>query len=106
MNESAEIKEFDIFGHKVRFKPDASEGFSAEDVINLLKKTGENIDPDSKLTSSKKLLLVALKIASEKIKIEEKFRGDLVDLEVNIDEIICHLQEISNEAPDISSSLN
>jgi len=98
MIESESIQEFNIFGHKVRFKPDSSESFTAQEVIDLLENTGREIGEGHNLSETKKLLLTALKIASQKVKLEKVLSTNVTKLESEVDMAIELLNQFE-EAP-------
>ena len=95
MNKSNELKEFEIFGQKVRFRPDASSGFEPEEVIALLNKIDSEVDPENKLSNQNKLLLATLKVAGENFKLKNLLKENVSEIEHTLDEAIDFVSKFS-----------
>ena len=86
-NKEKEYREFEILGHKVRFRPENGSLVTAENVIKLIQ--NEVLDVDKKIGSSRasdKFLLVALKLANERLTMEQELRQSLNKLEDKLNE--------------------
>jgi hypothetical protein len=86
MSNIEEFKEFEILGHKVRFRPDNAGQVTADSVVKLLKRELEEVEKkiDSARASARasdKFLLVALKLANDRLFMEEEVRESISNLE-------------------------
>jgi cell division protein ZapA (FtsZ GTPase activity inhibitor) len=88
--------EFEIAGHKLRFNPDGEESIEAAEVVGLVQSELNRINPnpDEPITS-KKILLVALKIAADKVKLEKDYQSNLKSLQESIDEAMSFIDKFS-----------
>jgi len=102
MSNKDEFKEFEILGHKVRFRPDNSGLITADRVVNLLKEELKDIDQKmdfskSSVRASDKFLLVALKLANDRLFMEDEVKHSITNLEHRLNEAqIIIDQQISN----------
>lgn len=93
---TTEVKEFDILGHKVRFSPGDGEAVSADEVVQLLQKETEEISAAKGYRGdSQTALLVALKIAMDKLKIEKEYRDNIDQLQSSVDEAMSFIEKFS-----------
>ncbi len=84
MNESNEIKEFDILGHKVRLT-ESSTDISPEEVIQLLKaEIGSITNHSSNLDRSKTILLASLKLAADNVRLKKECKEQINSFESSI----------------------
>jgi len=91
MSNKDELKEFEILGHRVRFRPDNSGRITADRVVKLIKDELNEIDhkmdlSKSSIRASDKFLLVALKLANDKLFVEEEVRNSISSLEQRMNE--------------------
>lgn len=95
MESLREPAEFDVFGFKVRFKPSGEYSFvSAQDVVDVVNR--EAYDLKSRmagLNQSQIAILVALKIASEKIALEHEFKESLDKLSRDAKDALKYIDE-------------
>lgn len=84
--EPTESMEFDIFGHKVRFTPKGDESVDAQRVVELLTREAAAISENGYQGDSRTALLVALKLANDKLQLEKDYQKNLEELQGSIGE--------------------
>ncbi len=82
--EPTEVMEFDIFGHKVRFTPQGNEIVNAQEVVALLNKEASEISSNGYQGDGRTALLVALKLANDKLQLEKDYQKSLEELQSSI----------------------
>ncbi|MDH4467415.1 MAG: cell division protein ZapA [Bacteriovoracaceae bacterium] len=86
-DKAEEYREFEILGHKVRFRPENGSLVTAENVIKLIQ--NEVCEVDKKISSARasdKFLLVALKLANERLAMEQELKQSIDKLEIRLNE--------------------
>ncbi len=99
-------KEFDILSHKVRLRDNESSTTDAQKVVDLLNKEITAISSmNSRLEPNKKILLAALKIAGDHVRLKDECKQQMVSFENSISEAMTLIDKfkIVEESP---STLN
>lgn len=103
--ENSDSLVYDILGFKVKFKPpgsdknDLPEGVEIKEVVALLQKELDHLSAMLPQVGSTKLaILAALKLASQKIALENEFRTTVLKFETDI---VRALQSIEEASPKI-----
>lgn len=105
-NEVNEYKEFEILDQKIRFKPSSADEVQANEIVELVQKEISAITKEGKVFGSSRIaLLVALKIAGDKIKLENEYQGNLNNLQGSIDDAINFIDKF-NFSSENEASLN
>ncbi len=95
MTQSQE-QEFDVLGCKVKFKPSLNDSHNAKAVIDLvLSEIQELKSKRPMLRDTDVAVLVALKMATDKIQIEDEYKSNILKLEASLETA---LQAVSLEA--------
>jgi cell division protein ZapA len=95
MTQSQE-KEFDVLGCKVTFKPERNDSHNAKAVIDLVLREIEDLRlKRPKLRDTDVAVLVALKIATDKMQLEDEYKENILKLEESLETA---LQALGHEA--------
>ena len=95
MTQSQE-KEFNVLGCKVKYRPEQNDSHNAKAVIDLvLSEIQELKSKRPMLRDTDVAVLVALKMATEKIQIEDEYKSNILKLEASLETA---LQAVSLEA--------
>jgi len=95
MTESQE-KEFNVLGCKVKYRPEQNDSHNAKAVIDLvLSEIQELKSKRPMLRDTDVAVLVALKMATDKIQIEDEYKSNILKLEASLETA---LQAVSLEA--------
>lgn len=95
MTQSQE-KEFDVLGCKVKYRPEQNDSHNAKAVIDLvLSEIQELKSKRPMLRDTDVAVLVALKMATDKIQIEDEYKTNILKLESSLETA---LQAVSLEA--------
>lgn len=95
MTESQE-KEFDVLGCKVTYKPERDDSHNARAVIELVLREIEDLRlKRPKLRDTDVAVLVALKIATDKLQLEDEYKRNILKLEESLQ---AALQALGHEA--------
>ncbi len=95
MTESQE-KEFNVLGCKVKYHPEQNDSHNAKAVIDLvLSEIQELKSKRPMLRDTDVAVLVALKMATDKIQIEDEYKSNILKLEASLETA---LQAVSLEA--------
>lgn len=101
----SECNDFEILGFKVRFKSDGAdgsfpEGVSAKSVVDLVKKESMLIAQSmSGLSNGNVAILAALKIAAEKLALENDYKANIDKLQNTSAEALNLIEHITLIAP-------
>lgn len=88
MTQSQE-KEFDVLGCKVKFRPELNDSHNAKAVIDLvLSEIQELKSKRPMLRDTDVAVLVALKMATEKMQIEDEYKNDILKLEASLETVL------------------
>jgi cell division protein ZapA (FtsZ GTPase activity inhibitor) len=95
MTQSQE-QEFDVLGCKVTYKPERNDSHNAKAVIDLIIREIEDLRlKRPKLRDTDVAVLVALKIATEKLQLEDEYKTNILKLEESLETA---LQTLGSEA--------
>lgn len=95
MTQSQE-QEFDVLGCKVKYRPEHNDNHNAKAVIDLvLSEVQELKSKRPMLRDTDVAVLVALKMATEKMQIEDEYKTNILKLEESLETA---LQAVSIEA--------
>ena len=75
------IGEYELFGRRVNFKPEASHNIDPARVVNLVEDEVARIRSTSGIQTSEALLLAALKFALDRIVLEESMKENITQLQ-------------------------
>ena len=85
MTQSQE-KEFDVLGCKVKYRPERNDSHNAKAVIDLvLSEIQEFKSKRPMLRDTDVAVLVALKMATDKIQIEDEYKTNILKLEASLE---------------------
>lgn len=85
MTQSQE-KEFDVLGCKVKYRPERNDSHNAKAVIDLvLSEIQELKSKRPMLRDTDVAVLVALKMATDKIQIEDEYKTNILKLEASLE---------------------
>lgn len=85
MTESQE-KEFNVLGCKVTLRPEQSDSHNAKAVVDLVQREVEELKSKRPmLRDTDVAVLVALKMATEKIQIEDEYKANILKLEESLE---------------------
>lgn len=85
MTQSQE-QEFDVLGCKVKYRPEHNESQNAKAVIDLVQReVSELKSKRPMLRDTDVAVLVALKMATEKMQIEDEFKANILKLEESLE---------------------
>lgn len=95
MTQSQE-KEFDVLGCKVKYRPERNDSHNAKAVIDLvLSEIQELKSKRPMLRDTDVAVLVALKMATDKMQVEDEYKTNILKLEASLETA---LQAVSLEA--------
>ena len=95
MTQSQE-KEFDVLGCKVKYRPERNDSHNAKAVIDLvLSEIQELKSKRPMLRDTDVAVLVALKMATDKLLVEDEYKTNILKLEASLETA---LQAVSLEA--------
>ncbi|HXH75546.1 MAG TPA: cell division protein ZapA [Bacteriovoracaceae bacterium] len=81
--------EFNVLGCKVKVRPDQDESHNAMAVVNLVNAEIQQLKISRPmLRDTDVAVLVALKIATEKMQIEEEYKTNLIKLETSLEQAL------------------
>lgn len=85
MTQSQE-QEFNVLGCKVKFRPEQNDSHNAKAVIDLvLSEVNELKSKRPMLRDTDVAVLVALKMATEKLQVEEEYKENILKLEKSLE---------------------
>lgn len=88
MTQSQE-KEFDVLGCKVKYRPTLNDSHNAKAVIDLvLSEIQELKTKRPMLRDTDVAVLVALKIATEKLELEDEYKTNILKLEESLETVL------------------
>jgi cell division protein ZapA (FtsZ GTPase activity inhibitor) len=77
-----DTREFELMGHRFRFKAESSNDIEVNEVIDLVNKEVEKVQTLSPNVAPEKLaVLVALRIAADRLSVEKEFRGKIKEIQ-------------------------
>lgn len=92
MTQSQEV-EFSLLGCKVKYRPDQNDGHIALAVIDLLNAEIQQLkNKRPMLKDTDVAILVALKIATEKMQLEEEYKKNIFKLEDSLEHALKSLE--------------
>ena len=97
----SEIQEvFEVLGHRLKLKKDEKlEGVLPTDIVGYVQSEALNILKNSpQLSQSQIAVLVALKIAGEKLALEKEYRENINQLQSSAIDALQYIEEISPKA--------
>ncbi len=97
MNSLREIKEFDVLGYKIKLKPDESNDDVAPATIvdYIMREADSMLLVQPQLDKGQAAILVALKIASEKLKLEKEFCDNVEKMRSTASDALQFIEEVS-----------
>ena len=88
MTESQE-KEFNVLGCKVKLRPDQNDSHNAKAVIDLVMSEIQDLKMKRPLLKDTDVaVLVALKIATEKLQLEDEYKLNILKLESSLESVL------------------
>ncbi len=88
MTQSQEV-EFSVLGCKVKYRPEQNESHIAKAVIDLVLAEIQQLKISRpQLRDTDVAVLVALKIATEKLQLEEEYKGNILKLEGTLEKAL------------------
>jgi cell division protein ZapA len=88
MTQSQEL-EFSVLGCKVKYRPEQNESHIAKAVIDLVLAEIQQLKINRpQLRDTDVAVLVALKIAKEKLQLEEEYKGNILKLEGTLEKAL------------------
>ncbi|WPU65664.1 cell division protein ZapA [Peredibacter sp. HCB2-198] len=88
MTESQE-KEFNVLGCKVKLRPDQNDSHNAKAVIDLVMSEIQDLKMKRPLLKDTDVaVLVALKIATEKLQLEDEYKSNILKLENSLESVL------------------
>jgi cell division protein ZapA (FtsZ GTPase activity inhibitor) len=88
MTQSQEV-EFSVLGCKVKYRPEQNESHIAKAVIDLVLAEIQQLKINRpQLRDTDVAVLVALKIAKEKLQLEEEYKGNILKLEGTLEKAL------------------
>jgi cell division protein ZapA len=88
MTPSQEV-EFSVLGCKVKFKPEQNDSHIAKAVIDLVLAEIQQLKTTRpQLRDTDVAVLVALKIATEKLQLEDEYKGNILKLEGTLEKAL------------------
>jgi len=88
MTQSQE-KEFDVLGCKVKYRPTLNDSHNAKAVIDLvLSEIQELKNKRPMLRDTDVAVLVALKLATEKLELEDEYKTNILKLEESLETVL------------------
>ena len=97
MTQMSQDIEFNVLGCKVRFRPEANDSHIAKAVIDLVHSEVQNLkNARPGLRDTDVAVLVALKIATEKMQLEEEYKNTVLKLEGSLESAMTALSGEAN----------
>jgi cell division protein ZapA (FtsZ GTPase activity inhibitor) len=94
MTDSSQENDFEILGCRVKMRPEDSERDTARSVIRFVETEIAALkSARPQLSSTDVAVLVALKIATDKVKMESEFQSAILKLEGTLNKALAQLQE-------------
>ncbi|MCO4792527.1 MAG: cell division protein ZapA [Bacteriovoracaceae bacterium] len=89
--------DFDVLGYKIKLSPDADGSTdTAERIVDLVRSEALNLQEKSPaLDKGQVAILVALKLASEKLSLEHDFKENLDKLQLSARDALQYIEEVS-----------
>lgn len=88
MTESQE-KEFNVLGCKVKLRPDQNDSHNAKAVIDLVMSEIQDLKMKRPLLKDTDVaVLVALKIATERLQLEDEYKANILKLENSLESVL------------------
>jgi cell division protein ZapA (FtsZ GTPase activity inhibitor) len=89
MTQSSQEVEFNVLGCKVKYRPEQSDSHIALAVINLVNAEIQQLKTNRPmLRDTDVAVLVALKMAGEKMQLEEEYKYNITSLEKSLEEAL------------------
>ena len=86
MTKMSQDIEYNVLGCKVRVRPDQNDSYSAKAVIDLVNAEIQQLKTARPLLRDTDLaVLVALKIATEKVQLEDEYKNNILKLEGSLE---------------------
>ena len=96
MTKMSQDIEYNVLGCKVRVRPDQNDSYNAKAVIDLVNAEIQQLKTARPLLRDTDLaVLVALKIATEKVQLEDEYKNNILKLEGSLETA---LQSLNIEA--------
>ena len=96
MTQLSQDIEYNVLGCKVRVRPDQNDSYNAKAVIDLVNAEIQQLKTARPLLRDTDLaVLVALKIATEKVQLEDEYKNNILKLEGSLETA---LQSLNIEA--------
>lgn len=97
MNQTKHGSVFEILGYELRLKPDeVDQSLAPSEVISLVQREADSIlEKSPQLAPGKIALLVALKMASEKLKLEREFVSNIQELQTTARDALHFIDELT-----------
>lgn len=97
MEIKSNVLEFDVLGFKVKFRPEDNTGIAAEDAVRLVRQEAELIAKRfPQLDLGKVATLVALKLASDKLMLDQEFRQSVESLDAKARDALTLIEQASS----------
>ena len=88
MTQSQEV-EFSVLGCKVKYRPEQNESHIAKAVINLVLAEIQQLKINRpQLRDTDVAVLIALKIATEKLQLEDEYKGNILKIEGTLEKAL------------------
>ena len=96
MTKSNEELEFEVLGYKVKFTPDPSNQVDPSKIVKSIATEAEGIfKKNPSLGNGQVAILVALKLASEKLSLEREYQTHIQELQSNAIQALNLIEEVS-----------
>jgi len=96
MTDMSQVNEIDILGCRVKTRPEDNDKDIAESVIRLVQREINELQKARpQLKSTDVAVLVALKIATEKVKMEQDFKSEILKIESSLESALSPMQSPS-----------
>jgi cell division protein ZapA len=97
MDSLREMKEFDVLGYKIKIKPDEQDNdVAAASVVDYITQEADQLlTAQPQLDKGQAAILVALKIAGEKLKLEREFCDNVEKMRSTASDALQFIEEVS-----------
>ncbi len=96
MTDLSQVSEIDILGCRVKTRPGDSDNDIADSVVRMVQKEVLELQKARpQLKSTDVAVLVALKIATEKVKMEQDFKSVILKIESSVESALSPMQSPS-----------
>ena len=96
MDSNCNAQDYDILGYKVRLQPNTEGTTSPEEVAKYVRTlAAQTRDKMPNVTAGEAILLVALKLAHEKMELEKEYRREIDQFRANADDVLKLIDEVS-----------